>query len=106
MITISDIENALANDEVQLFQLESIVRKARLQAKANGVNAPRSGLTVPFIKHDSEAHGTRPTKDGATFRISCKCGFLVRKWTWEQAIEASRLHDKLSGWKRPGVYKG
>ena len=99
MLTVDDIQNAINNGEIEMWEVEKLVRGVRAQGKLDGERAPATALH-PFIDHNPRIRKTAPTKDGCTFKATCSCGYEGRFWIPEQARAQFDRHQQLSGWRR------
>jgi len=100
MMTLIDIQNALDNEEINLRQLNSLVRRANIQERTGKAVYPAIALRYPFCAHKTDMNKTRKAKDETSYRVNCLCGHRSRHWTEEQAISAAQKHSRLSGWRR------
>lgn len=101
MISLIDIQNALDNKEINLRQLNGLVRRANIQERVGKEIYPASSLRYPFFSHKSASYiKTRKASDETSYKVSCQCGYMSRHWTGEQAEKSVNYHSNLSGWRR------
>ena len=99
MLTVNDIQNAINNGEIEVWEIKKLVRGFQAEGKLAGEHAPATYLHE-YIIHKPNIAKTHPTKDGCTLRATCTCGYRGRFWIEEQAMAQFDRHMKLSGWRR------
>jgi len=101
MITISEIEQAIENGDIALWEVEGLARKLSAASRLRGEKARMSGLSAKYMPHLVTVRSTRPTKEGDRYRIDCNpCGLVSRHVYSHEALGAAENHRHLSGWQR------